>query len=103
MPEIASACAAPGLSPKYQQIIRKYYAAWANKDWHALDMLLADNFTFTSPNDDHDSKALYKTRCWGPNVNLIRNFDLKQIAGNGNAAFVMYVCHIKGGKTIENV
>ncbi|MDE2450055.1 MAG: nuclear transport factor 2 family protein [Gammaproteobacteria bacterium] len=103
MPEIAGARAAAGLSPRYEQLIRKYYAAWGSKDWHALNMLLTDDFTFTSPNDDHDSKAVYKTRCWDPNVNLIGHFDLQQIAGNGNEAFVMYVAQVKGGKTIENV
>lgn len=103
MPEIAGARAAAGLSPRYEQLIRKYYAAWGSKEWHALNMLLTDDFTFTSPNDDHDSKAVYKTRCWDPNVNLIGHFDLQQIAGNGNEAFVMYVAQVKGGKTIENV
>ena len=103
MPAVARERAAAGLRPEYEQLIRKYYAAWASKDWHALDMLLTDDFTFTSPNDDHDSKAVYRTRCWEPNVNLIGHFDLQQIAGNGNEAFVMYVAQIKGGKTIENV
>jgi len=104
MPEIASAHAATGLSAKSEQIVRKYYAAWETKDWHALDILLADDFTFTSPNnDDHISKGVFKTRCWEPNVNLIEHFDLQQIVGNGNDVFVMYVLHIKSGKTIQNV
>jgi ketosteroid isomerase-like protein len=103
MPEIASARARAGLSPETEQIIRNYYAAWEKKDWHALDNLLTDDFTFTSPNDDHDSKSLFKTRCWTPNVNLIEHFDLQQIAGNGNDALVMYVVYIKNGKKIENM
>lgn len=103
MPEIASACPAAGLSSRYERLIRKYYAAWAGNDWHALEMLLTDDFTFSSPADDHDSKAVYKKRCWDPNVNLIGHFDLQHIAGNGNDAFVMYVAQIKGGKSIENV
>jgi ketosteroid isomerase-like protein len=103
MPELASAHARAGLSPKAEQIVRNYYAAWAKRDWQALDSLLTDNFTFTSPNDDHDSKSLYKTRCWTPNVNLIEHFDLQLIAGNGADALVMYVAHIKNGKRIENV
>lgn len=103
MPEIAGAHPRAGLSPKAEQIVRDYYAAWEKKDWRALDRLLTDNFTFTSPNDDHDTKSLYKSRCWTPNVNLIEHFDLQQIAGNGNDALVMYVASIKNGKKIENV
>src|SRR5215469_2983806 len=103
MPQIASAHAQAGLSPKTEQTIRKYYAAWEKKDWQALDMLLTDDFTFTSPNDDHDSKSVYETRCWEPNAKLIEAFDLQEIAGNGNDALVMYVARIKNGKKIENV
>jgi ketosteroid isomerase-like protein len=103
MPEIASARARAGLSPKTEQIVRSYYAAWEKRNWNTLDSLLRADFTFTSPLDDHDSKSVYKSRCWTPNVNLIERFDLRQIAGNGNDAFVMYVAYIKGGKKIENV
>ena len=49
MPEIASADAPTELNTKNAQIVRKYYAAWETKDWNALDILLADDFTFTSP------------------------------------------------------
>lgn len=103
MPRSAGACAAAGLSPKTAGIIRRYYAAWENKDWRALEMLLTGDFTFTSPNDNHDSRTVFKTRCWDSNANLIGHFDLQLIAGNGDDALVMYVLHIKDGKTIENV
>jgi ketosteroid isomerase-like protein len=104
VPVSAGACAAAGLSPKTAGIVRAYYRAWEKKDWHALKSLLADDFTFTSPNDDHDSLAVFKTRCWDTNANLIRHFDLQLIAGNGNDALVMYVLHIfKSKKTVENI
>lgn len=103
MPHIAHAHSRAGLSPEAEQIVRNYYAAWEKGDWGALDSLLTDDFTFTSPNDDHDSKILYHTRCWTPNVKLIQHFDLRQIAGNGDDALVMYALHIRNGKKIENV
>lgn len=103
MPRMADAHPRAGLSPKAEQIVRDYYAAWKKRDWRALDRLLTNDFTFTSPNDDHDSKSLYKSRCWTPNVNLIERFDLQQIAGNGNDVLVMYVAYIKNGRKIENV
>jgi len=103
IPKIGSAHAATGLSEQNEQIVRKYYGAWESKDWHALEILLTDDFTFTSPNDDHISKGVYKAVCWQPNVNLIGHFDLQQIMGSDNDALVMYVLHIKNGKTLENV
>ena len=104
IPKIGSAHAATGLSQQNEQLVRKFYAAWESKDWHALDILLADDFTFTSPNDDdHISKGVYKARCWDSNVDLIEHFDLQHIVGSDNDAFVMYVLHIKNGKTLENI
>ena len=104
IPRIGSAHAATGLSPQNGQLVRKFYAAWESKDWHALDVLLADDFTFTSPNDDdHISKGVYKSRCWDSNVSLIEHFDLQHIVGSDNDAFVMYVLHIKNGKVLENI
>ena len=44
---------------------RRYYKAWEKKDWGPIDVLLAENFTFTSANkDDHISKSAFKTQCW---------------------------------------
>jgi ketosteroid isomerase-like protein len=101
-PGVVRARTQAGLNPEVVRTVRRYYAAWQNGNWHSMDLLLTDNFTFTSPKD-HDGKGLFKTRCWDPNVNLIGRFDLQLIAGVGDDALVMYVCNIKGGKEIENV
>jgi ketosteroid isomerase-like protein len=91
------------LSPKYEEIIRKYYAAWETKQWQSIDVLLAEDFTFSSPLDDPMSKSVFKAGCWDTQVAFIDRFDLKQVIGTGNEAFVMYVCHTKNGKTFRNV
>jgi ketosteroid isomerase-like protein len=103
-PQIASAHATTGLSPQNEQNVRKYYAAWETKDWRPFDILLADNFTFTSANDDdHISKSAFKAKCWDTQVDFIEHFDLQRVIGTGNDAFVMYVCRVKNGKTFKNV
>jgi len=102
-PESVSGDEETGLSPKNEAAIRKYYAAWHLKEWRPIDMLLADDFTFSSPLDDHISKSAFKTGCWGPQHDFIEHMDLKRIIGNGNEAFVMYVCRVKNGKTFRNV
>lgn len=104
IPAIAGARAEGGLSPENAETIRKYYAAWETKDWRPIDVLLAENFTFTSANnDDHISKSTFKARCWESQINFIERFELQQVIGNGNDAFVMYVCRTKNGKTFRNV
>jgi ketosteroid isomerase-like protein len=100
----ASAHADTKSASNNEEIIRRWYAAWEVKDWRPLDAMLADNFTFTSANnDDHISKSVFKTRCWESQIDFIERFDLKRVIGNGNDAFVMYVCRTKNGKTFRNV
>jgi ketosteroid isomerase-like protein len=104
IPQIASARAETGLSPKSGETIRKWYAAWEQKDWHPVDILLADDFTFTSAaGDDHIGKSAFKAQCWDTQHGLIEHVDLQRVFGSGNEAFVMYVCRTKNGKTFRNV
>ena len=88
---------------KSQETVRKYYGAWDAKDWHVLDIMLKDDFTFSSPLDDHISKSDYKAKCWDTQIAFIDRFDLEQVIGTHNEAFVLYVCHTTNGKTFRNV
>lgn len=104
IPGIAAAHAQTGLSPKNEETIRNYYTAWGTRDWHPIDSLLADNFTFTSANnDDHISKSTFKARCWESQIDFIERFELERMVGTGNEAFVMYVCRTKNARTFRNV
>jgi ketosteroid isomerase-like protein len=104
LPGAASAHAAPGLDATKEQVIRKWYAAWEQKDWGPVDALLADNFTFSSAaGDDHISKSAFKTRCWETQINFIERFELERVAGNGSDAFVKYLCLTRNGKSFRNV
>lgn len=47
-----------------EEVVRAYYAAWGTKDWPTMDALLADAFTFSSPQDDHLTKQEFYDRCW---------------------------------------
>jgi hypothetical protein len=103
VPRMARASAETGLHSKSQQLVRKYYAAWETKDWRPVDILLADDFTFSSPLDDHISKSAFKAGCWDTQIAYIDRFDLRQVIGTDHEAFVMYVCHTTNGKTFRNV
>ena len=104
IPRIASARAETRLSPKSDETIRKWYAAWEIKDWRPIDILLADDFTFSSAaGDDHISKTAFKAQCWESQKDFIERFVLQRVFGSGNEAFVMYVCRTKNGKTFRNV
>jgi len=103
VPKIAQASADAGLSPQSLATVRKYYEGWEIKDWPAFDRLLTEDFTFTSPLDAHISKSAFKTGCWDTQIPYIGRFDLEHVAGTGDDAFVMYVCHTTNARTFRNV
>jgi ketosteroid isomerase-like protein len=104
LPGLASSSALGGQNSKNEEIIRKWYAAWVNKDLGTFNMLLADNFTFSSAaGDDHISKSTFKTPCWDTQVEFIECVDLERITTGEKDAFVKYLGHTKNGKSFRNV
>jgi hypothetical protein len=100
----ASAGGFGGQNLTNEEIIRKWYGAWEKKDWGPVDIMLADNFTFTSAaGDDHINKATFKTQCWETQIDFIRHFDLERIITGPHDAFVKYLCHTRNGKSFRNV
>jgi hypothetical protein len=99
-----AAHAASGLAPENEAIVRKYYKLWETNDWDPMDRLLASTFTFTSAaGDDHISKSDFKTTCWDTQIGNTKGFDLLQLIGKGNSAFVMYIGHTKNNRSFRNV
>jgi ketosteroid isomerase-like protein len=104
LPGLARASALGGPDLTNEEIIRKWYAAWEKKDLGTFNMLLADNFTFSSAaGDDHISKSAFKTQCWDTQVDFIGHFDLERISAGAEDVFVKYLCHTKNGKSFRNV
>jgi ketosteroid isomerase-like protein len=104
LPGSARASGAGSQSAINEQVVRKWYAAWEKKDLATFNLLLADDFAFTSAaGDDHISKAAFKTQCWDTQVDFIQHFDLERITTGDDDAFVKYLCHTKNGKSFRNV
>ena len=100
----ARARAEAGSSTATEEIIRKWYKAWVEKDEGQFEALMTDNFTFTSAaGDDHISRATFKTQCWDTQAKLIERSDLERVFTSGNEAFVKYLCHTTTGKSFRNV
>ncbi len=84
-----------------EKMIRVYYAAYEKKDWHMMEPILADAFTFTSPVDDHINLKAYKERCW-PNAYKTKKFELEKIMIDGDEAYVTYNGWTTDGKLFRN-
>lgn len=81
--------------------IRACYAAYENKDRAAIEAILSDDFTFSSPLDDNIDRETYFKRCW-PNSEHLDKFDIKQIFTQASYAFVRYECQPKGQPKFQN-
>jgi SnoaL-like protein len=92
-----------GSNTTREQLIRRYYSGWEKKEWALIDGVLADNFTFTSPNDDdHITKTAYKARCWGQ-AEFVKRFELESLAVKADDAFVKGACWTTKGTSFRNV
>jgi ketosteroid isomerase-like protein len=81
--------------------VREYFSAYQSGDRKLVERLLSDDFTFTSPVDDHIDKATYFERCW-PNSQSIESHDIEKLFDRDNEVFVRYLLHKKDGKKFRN-
>ena len=84
------------------EIIHKYYAAYESKDKQALERLLSDDFTFSSPQDDRINKEIYFARCW-PFSENVRHFHIERISESGDEVFVLYECESASAPAFRNI
>ena len=85
-----------------EKIVRAYYWAWERKDWNAIDRMLAGDFTFTSPVDDHISRSVFQSKCW-KQAEYIERFDLDRIVIDHDEVLVKYRCRTKSGNAFVNI
>ena len=86
----------------HEKLIKQYYAAYEQKDWHMLELILDEGFSFTSPaGDDHINLKVYKERCW-PNAVNTKKFDLEKVIISGDDAYVTYNGWTTDGKLFRN-
>jgi len=77
------------------------YEAYVTKDRTAIEPLIADDFHFTSPLDNHINRATYFERCW-PNSKQIERFDFIHVVPEGERVFVTYEAAATGGQRFRN-
>jgi ketosteroid isomerase-like protein len=83
------------------ELVRSCYRAYEVKDRSILDGLLAEDFTFTSPYDDHIDRAEYFRRCW-PNAERIGEIRFQHLFVEGEDAFALYELTPRDGETFRN-
>jgi ketosteroid isomerase-like protein len=87
----------------FYTIIHQYFSAYENKDRNVIEGLLSDDFTFTSPYDDHINTFIYFQRCWPSSEQQPEFFRIEKLFEKGDEVFVQYVCKPKSGIEFRNV
>lgn len=82
-------------------LVRFCFTAYETKDRALIESLLAPDFTFSSPIDDHISRATYFERCW-PNSEHLRAFRIEKLFAEGDEAFVTYEAESTDGSRFRN-
>lgn len=82
-------------------LVRSCFAAYEQKDWQALEAIIASDFTFTSPLDDAISRECYFERCW-PNSAHLDTFRIENLMEDGNKVFVQYQAYPRGKAPFRN-
>jgi ketosteroid isomerase-like protein len=90
-----------GSASTASSVVRKYFHAFQSQDRKTVEDMLSDDFTFTSPRDDHIGKQAYFERCW-PNSRKFRSFNLEKVFEHGSEAFVRYECEPREGAKFRN-
>lgn len=86
---------------RIRELARSYFLAYQAVDRQAVEALLAEDFTFTSPWDDHISRARYFEHCW-PHAGEFRFREPLSIFVQGDEAVVIYETEGKTGGTFHN-
>ena len=70
-------------------VARAAYLTYVSKDRAALELLIADDFHFTSPLDNRIDRKTYFEHCW-PNSEQTEGFDFIHCVPDGDRVFVTY-------------
>jgi ketosteroid isomerase-like protein len=83
------------------QLVRRCFDAYLTRDRAALEAVIGDPFSFTSPYDDHIDRKTYFERCWG-NADRIKGLRIEKLFAEGDEAFALYEVEVVSGEKFRN-
>ena len=83
------------------ELAREIYRAFATGDRDAIETLLADDFTFSSPADPHLDRAGYFERCW-PHAGSVAATSYPRLIEHGDEVVVTYESTKADGSRFRN-
>jgi ketosteroid isomerase-like protein len=84
------------------EIVRACFDAYFAQDRATAERLLAEDFVFTSPQDDHIDKAAYLERCFPTADRFTSQEILRLVSAGGDGVFVLYEYELTTGERHRN-
>lgn len=83
-------------------VVRASFDAYLAQDREAAESLLAEDFAFTSPQDDHIDKVAYLERCF-PTADRFTSHEILELVSTGHGGvFVLYEYELESGDRYRN-
>lgn len=83
-------------------VVRRFMRAFAEQDRAEAERLAADDFVFTSPQDDHLDRATWFDRCFPTADHFDQPSETLQIIDTGDVVLHRYE-YVAGGVRFRNV
>ena len=90
------------MTTSISDVIRTYFTVSLAGDKNALEEGLSDDFTFTSPSDNHISKATFFEKYFSGRTQF-RVHRIEQLFTQNNEASVRYAAELMDGTTFRNM
>ncbi len=85
-----------------ESLVRRYFTTFLSDDEKAMKAMMSDDFTFSSPRDDHIDRNEFFRRCW-PHRHELRALRIEELFASDDEAFVRYEAEPKSGAPFRNV
>ena len=82
--------------------VRASMDAYRRQDIQAATRLLSDDFSFTSPQDDHIDKSAYLERCFPTADRFATSEIIAIVPANNDSVFLLYEYELRSGQRYRN-
>jgi ketosteroid isomerase-like protein len=84
------------------EVVRAAFDAYRAQDHAAAEALIAEEFAFTSPQDDHLDKATFFARCFPTADRFRTQVVLELVPAGANGVFLLYEYELRDGQRFRN-
>lgn len=85
------------------EVVRRCMESYVAQDRAAAERLIAENYVFTSPQDDHIDRSAFFERCFPTADRLSSQEILAVVPATGDDVFILYEYELKTGERHRNV